>query len=158
MWIFNTRVWNESVESAVDVANKDAPSHSKIVFPEMVKILPLNETVPSTDKGTVSRKKAEQLYASYVEQMYNNFFGKENNTQRNKGRESGIPLEPNAISDFIKTSIASLLRQKPEDIDPEVNVFDQGLDSLLAVQLRNRWVTQYYGYDVQVDRERKLIL
>ncbi|GAB5589605.1 hypothetical protein Unana1_04505 [Umbelopsis nana] len=125
------------VEAAVDVANRDAPSHSKIVFPDMVKILPLSETLPSTDKGTVSRKKVEKLYAEDIEKMYDNFFGNENDLQEGKDTESKLPLEPKTISDFLKTTIASLLKLKPEEIASDVNVFDQGLDSLLAVQLRN---------------------
>lgn len=151
-----TKLWNlqhqhvtiynfgiRTVEAAVDVANRDAPSHSKIVFPDMVKILPLSETLPSTDKGTVSRKKVEKLYAEDIEKMYNNFFGKENDLQEGKNTESKLPLEPKTISDFLKATIASLVKLKPEEVASDVNVFDQGLDSLLAVQLRNRYAKNY---------------
>ncbi|CAO3664962.1 unnamed protein product [Umbelopsis ramanniana] len=124
------------VEAAVDVANQDAPAHSKIVFPDMVKILPLLERLPVTDKGTISRKKAEKQYGDYVEIMYDAFFNKSSDLQQDKGSEK-LPQEPKAISDFLKSVIAKLIKVKPSQVHDTVNVFDQGLDSLLAVQLRN---------------------
>jgi hypothetical protein len=125
------------VEAAVDVANRDAPAHSKIVFPDMVKILPLLENLPVTDKGTVSRKKAEKQYENYVENMYDQFFNKSSELQQGKGSEK-LPLEPKAISEFLKSVISKLIKVKPSKVQNTLNVFDQGLDSLLAVQLRNR--------------------
>jgi aryl carrier-like protein len=32
---------------------------------------------------------------------------------------------------------------QPSEIETDVNVFDQGLDSLIATQLRNRWVLKF---------------
>jgi hypothetical protein len=125
------------VEAAVDAANQDAPAHSKIVFPDMVKVLPLLEKLPVTDKGTISRKKAEKQYENYVETMYNTFFNKSSELQQDKGSEK-LPMEPKTISDFLKSSIAKLIKVKPSQVHDTLNVFDQGLDSLLAVQLRNK--------------------
>lgn len=125
------------MEAAVDVANRDAPAHSQIVFPDMVKILPLLENLPVTDKGTVSRKKAEKQYENYVENMYDQFFNKSSELQQDKGNKK-LPLEPKAISEFLKSVISKLIKVKPSQVHDTLNVFDQGLDSLLAVQLRNR--------------------
>jgi Phosphopantetheine attachment site len=125
------------VEAAVELANRDAPAHSKIVFPDMVKVLPLVEKLPVTDKGTISRKKAEKQYENYLDSMYDKFFNKSSELQQDKGGIK-LPQEPTIISDFLITTIARLLKMKPSEIDNTLNVFDQGLDSLLAVQLRNR--------------------
>ncbi|KAH8550961.1 hypothetical protein BGW37DRAFT_496684 [Umbelopsis sp. PMI_123] len=125
------------VETAVDIANRDAPSHSKIVFPDMVKVLPLIEKLPMTDKGTISRKKSEKIYEKYVEQMYSKFFDKSSDLQQDTSDENKLPLEPTLISDFLKSTIASLIKIKPTEVKTTVNIFEQGLDSLLAVQLRN---------------------
>ncbi|KAI8580711.1 hypothetical protein K450DRAFT_235591 [Umbelopsis ramanniana AG] len=124
------------VEAAVDKANRDAPAHSKIIFPDMVKVLPLIEKLPVTDKGTLSRKKAEKQYGHYLEVMYDNFFNQSSELQQDKG-DTKLPLEPTVISDFLKTTIAKLIKVKPSEVNTTMNVFDQGLDSLLAVQLRN---------------------
>lgn len=104
----------------------------------MVKVLPLSEQLPATDKGTTSRKKAEKLYAHYVEQMYSKFFGQEDNEKENKENANKLPLEPKTVSDFLRSTVASLLNMQPSEIETDVNVFDQGLDSLIATQLRNR--------------------
>lgn len=42
----------EQVWQAVETANQTAPSHSRIVR-EMVKCLPFNKILPTTDKGSV---------------------------------------------------------------------------------------------------------
>lgn len=131
------------VEAAVDVANRDAPSHSKIIFPNMVKVLPLNQTLPVTDKGTVSRKKVEQFFAEYITHMYQQFFEKSSEMQQDKGGDSKLARYPTSVTNFLKTTVAGLLKTKPDELDTGINVFDQGLDSLLVVQLRNRYAPDY---------------
>lgn len=125
------------MESAVDVANRDAPSHSRLVFPDMVKILPLSEKLPVTDKGTISRKKAEKQYESYVENMYDRFFNKSSDLKQDNGHKK-LPLEIGAITNFLKSVVAKLIKIQPSQVHDTLNLFDQGLDSLLAAQLRNR--------------------
>ncbi|KAG2176834.1 hypothetical protein INT44_007498 [Umbelopsis vinacea] len=124
------------VEAAVDIANRDAPAHSKIVFPDMVKVLPLIEKLPVTDKGTLSRKKAAEQYSHYLDSMYEKFFNQSSELQQDGGDEK-LQMEPTVISDFLKATIAKLIKVKPSEVNTTENVFDQGLDSLLAVQLRN---------------------
>lgn len=43
----------DKVWQAIEAANKSAPSHSRIVR-QMVKCLPMNKTLPTTEKGNVS--------------------------------------------------------------------------------------------------------
>jgi long-subunit acyl-CoA synthetase (AMP-forming) len=43
----------DQVWEAVETANKSAPSHSRVVR-QMVKCLPMNKILPTTDKGNVS--------------------------------------------------------------------------------------------------------
>ncbi len=43
----------EKVWEAVEIANESAPSHSRILR-QMVKCLPMNKILPTTDKGNVS--------------------------------------------------------------------------------------------------------
>ncbi|KAI9496239.1 hypothetical protein BDB00DRAFT_893523 [Zychaea mexicana] len=46
-----------TVYEAVHRANKHAPFHGTVAVPDMVYILPLNKQLPTTPKGSVSRKK-----------------------------------------------------------------------------------------------------
>ncbi|KAG1143227.1 hypothetical protein G6F37_012501 [Rhizopus arrhizus] len=127
------------VYEAVEDANKECPSHSTIL-PQMVKILPFNKTLPSTDKGTVIRKKAEAMYAGLVEKMYKDFLeGPVYNSSSDSSSWSAKQTES-----FLVKSIAEVLHM-PEFAfnDHERSVFDLGLNSLTAIQLRNSIAKQF---------------
>ncbi|CAO3642731.1 unnamed protein product [Cunninghamella blakesleeana] len=60
------------VDQAVQQMNTECSNQSKL-SPQMVKILPFNNPLPVTDKVTVQRKKAEQMYQILIDEMYKDF-------------------------------------------------------------------------------------
>lgn len=75
------------VHAAVKEANKECPDHSTILS-QMVKILPFDKTLPSTDKGTVMRKKAEAAYKDIVEKRYKDFLDGPSRDSTNKNTDT----------------------------------------------------------------------
>ncbi|KAM3589820.1 hypothetical protein VKS41_000674 [Umbelopsis sp. WA50703] len=130
------------VEEAVDAANSSAPSHSRLVYPDMVYVLPMKDELPITDKGTLLRKRVELQYKQLIEDMYQRFIDNPEDSGSGKPSGSKLDMDPNTISNFLNLTISDLLRKKPSEIDADVNVFDQGMDSLLSIQLRNSIVKQ----------------
>ncbi|CEI92072.1 hypothetical protein RMCBS344292_06345 [Rhizopus microsporus] len=122
-----------SVHEAVEDANKECPSHSTIL-PQMVKILPFSKHLPSTDKGTVMRKKAEAIYKDLIDQMYQEFL----DGPRSNGTLNGDNATPEQIESFLVKASSEVLRL-PESAfnDYSRSLFDIGLNSLTAIQLRN---------------------
>ncbi|KAG1142262.1 hypothetical protein G6F37_012672 [Rhizopus arrhizus] len=122
-----------AVHEAVEDANKECPSHSTIL-PQMVKILPFSKSLPSTDKGTVMRKKAEVMYKDIVEKLYKDFLEGPNHTLETDSSS----WTPEQTESFLVKSAAEVLRLSESVFnDHSKSVFDLGLNSLTAIQLRN---------------------
>ncbi|KAK4510129.1 Origin recognition complex subunit 2 [Mucor velutinosus] len=132
-----------AVHAAVNKANLECPGHSKI-FPQMVKILPFNQTLPTTDKGTVMRKKAESAYQDVVKRLYKEFLeGTSSGTKTNSGYDTSA-WTPEQTEDFLVTCASEVL-DVPETAfkDRARSIFELGLNSLAAIQLRNR-IAEYF--------------
>ncbi|KAI9477981.1 MAG: hypothetical protein EXX96DRAFT_483709 [Benjaminiella poitrasii] len=131
-----------AVHEAVKEANVECPGHS-VVLPQMVKMLPLDKALPSTDKGTVMRKKAEIMYKDMVEKLYKDFL--EGPSKRTKTLDTDSSLwTAEQTKDFLITSAAEVLNvPKATFKDHSQSVFEFGLNSLSAIQLRNK-IAEYF--------------
>ena len=58
------------VYKAVQRANERVPSHSAVLVPDMVYILPWGAKLPLTDKGTVFRKGVNSVFDDEIKQLY----------------------------------------------------------------------------------------
>lgn len=128
------------VHAAVANANKDAPNHSHIL-PHMVYILPSHQHLPVNAKGNVIRKETMKQFHDVIETMYDDFM---------QGTISSLDVaqmsDANIISNdyqqlesFLCTEIAGVLEKEVSFIafNKDVSLFDLGLNSLLAIHLRN---------------------
>ncbi|PHZ16213.1 acetyl-CoA synthetase-like protein [Rhizopus microsporus ATCC 52813] len=123
----------ETIFQAVEDANKDSPRHS-IILREMVKILPKGKTLPLGPKGNMLRKKAESEYEECLDQMYKEFFEGHSAQGGNTKPLSDIDIESiliRCVSDILKVPESSL-------DDHHQSLFELGLNSLTATQLRSR--------------------
>ncbi|KAI9252120.1 hypothetical protein BY458DRAFT_523405 [Sporodiniella umbellata] len=129
------------VNMAVIDANRDCPNYG-VILPQMVKILPLDSSLPCTVKGNIIRKKSEEMYKDIIEEMYKDFI---------EGPKEGFSSINRSLSseetrEFIIQSVADVLKLKRLDLENYTSsLFDIGFNSLLAIQLRNAIVLQF-GY------------
>lgn len=128
----------DEVRKAIKQVNVECPSHSAIL-PQMVKILPFNKSLPSTDKGSVQRKKAEVLYQDIVDKMYADFLEGPKHSKSN-GNTDTSTWTSKRTQDFLVTCVSEVLglNETSDFKDLNQSVFDLGLNSLTAIQLRNR--------------------
>lgn len=143
-----------AVQAGVDKANADAPSHSAIL-PEMVYILPRERHLVTTPKNTVIRKRCIEEFKDEIEEMYRNFIeGKGSSatdampvssTQSSSmsGATATVSWEMKDIEAFLLSVSADVLRKDRSQLDTQTSLFDYGLNSLLAIQLRNRIQSTY---------------
>lgn len=115
----------KGVHAAVEQANKECPDHSRLL-PQMVRILPLNQSLPCTDKGTIKRKILLETYQSTIETLYNNLSSAPTNDT--------VDFLTQAVSDVLGLSLV---------VEPKRSLFDLGLNSLTAVQLRHILVKRF---------------
>ncbi|RCH90806.1 hypothetical protein CU097_011041 [Rhizopus azygosporus] len=126
------------VYDAVEEANKECPSHS-MLLKQMVKILPPGKTLPTTVKGGVSRKAAEEMYKDTIESMYKAFI---NGPQIQS--TSPVSQSPKKVKEFLIDSVSATLNMPKVSLqDTSCSLFSLGLTSLSAIQLRNLVASEY---------------
>ncbi|KAL0092096.1 hypothetical protein J3Q64DRAFT_1819684 [Phycomyces blakesleeanus] len=131
------------VYSAVQNANKDAPSHS-VILKQMIKILPLNKKLPSTDKGTIARKRSYEQYKVIIEKLYMDFLETPENTS-SRALNNTTEWAPEKVKAFLIEIAAEILGVTYADLkDTRQSLFELGLNSLLSIQLRNQ-ISQVFG-------------
>ncbi|KAL1690000.1 hypothetical protein GGG16DRAFT_103376 [Schizophyllum commune] len=124
---FRNAIW-----PLVEEANRSAPAYSRI-FKELILITRKGKPLPRTEKGTVMRRLALQVYKDEIEKIYEVI---ESHAQTG---EQGV--KPPASWD--ETSVAEWLAKHVRDItgremDRTADLFEQGFDSLNATVLRLR--------------------
>ena len=140
----------EQVLTAVNDANKDAPSHSRIV-PAMVKILPMSKRLPITGKGNVIRKAVELEYATMIERMYEQFLNSPVTSSNAQRRSCGRVWTRDEICNYLQNTVAQVLSKSFEIFsDHSKSLFSLSLDSLRAVELRNMLSMEFGKLDENI--------
>ncbi|KAI9363163.1 hypothetical protein BD770DRAFT_440387 [Pilaira anomala] len=136
----------EKVHESVVKANEDAPDHS-VILPEMVKIIPFSKHLVISDKGVISRKRSIECFKEEVEAMYAQFNFKKVTGKRKTCHESSGNIEASVMNSVVR------VLNPTSQLDKNVSLFKQGLDSLLSIQLQNYFsediapVPQYFAYE-----------
>ncbi|KAI9279609.1 hypothetical protein BY458DRAFT_545119 [Sporodiniella umbellata] len=121
----------EKVYEVVAIANKEAGSHSTILN-QMVRILPYNKQLPTTDKGTLIRKQAELLYADTIEKLYSDLL------ERPKTKAETSIDSAQQIEQLLVECISKALSISKNDLkNYKESVFDLGMTSITAIEVRN---------------------
>ncbi|KAF7321145.1 General substrate transporter [Mycena chlorophos] len=115
----------------IEQANQNAPNFSRI-FKEMILFTPAEKPLPRTGKRTVMRKLALQLYADEIDALYKLVGEKSVNVKLPAAWDEA------AVNVWLTELVCELLELK--QISPEVDLFNQGFDSLSATFLRIRIV------------------
>ncbi|KAI9243384.1 hypothetical protein BY458DRAFT_569237, partial [Sporodiniella umbellata] len=120
-----------AVREAVKEANKECPNYGKIL-PQMIKLLPKNASLPTTVKGNVVRKKAYEMYIDLIENMYTNLLSPSEDCFERSS------LSAQELKSFLLKSASKVLEIAESELkNPRQSLFDLGLNSLTAIQLRN---------------------
>ncbi|KAI7864066.1 hypothetical protein BDF14DRAFT_1998048 [Spinellus fusiger] len=127
----------EIVYSAVDAANKKAPSHS-IIFKPMVRILPLGSHLPTTDKNSIIRKRANIQFKDTIDHMYTDYLDKQTVSNTSLSIDSSSWSQQQIKTYLVETSANVLHLQSNELENNDQDLFDYGLDSILSIELRNK--------------------
>lgn len=107
----------------------------------MVKVIPFDKNLPFTDKGTVARKRAIQEFQVEIDEMYENFLA--SNKSGGPIGNSSLKVRRNSIHSTVMDAMYYVLGRKTV-IQEEDSLFKQGLNSLLAIQLRNRLTESFF--------------
>lgn len=121
---FRNAIW-----PSVEKANATSPSHSQI-WKEMLLVTSPGKDLPRTDKGSVRRKNAIQLYAGEIDDLY---LAVESLSSSNKA-----PLPPQLDVESLLPFFQGLVEEamgRPLKADDDL--FGNGMDSLKAIFVRN---------------------
>ncbi|KAI6097310.1 putative aminoadipate reductase [Pisolithus croceorrhizus] len=124
---FRNLIW-----PVVEEANKDAPNFSRI-FKEMILITSRDKPILRTGKATVAKKATLSLYESEIDSLYESV-----EASATAGIEVPLPSEwtPPMVEDWLMVHATAVNSDEP--VHPDVDLFEQGFDSLSATFLRNR--------------------
>ncbi|CAL1709603.1 unnamed protein product [Somion occarium] len=123
---FRNEIW-----PYVEEANKLAPSFARI-FKEMILVTHPETPMPRAAKGTTQRKLVWAAYREEIDKLY------ETVEKSRDNREVDLPVSWSAgdAEEWLSSHAASLLNEQSPKSD--VDIFEQGFDSLSATYLRNR--------------------
>ncbi|CAF3510938.1 unnamed protein product [Rotaria sp. Silwood1] len=127
----------EKIWKIVEQANKEAPSHSRLVR-QLVKILPMNKTLPVTHKGNLMRPRVNQEYSTLISTIYDKFL----NQKYEEQHKNEIIHQKERSQQWTRETIRKYLEEKLKSFVTKINdtsrsIFDFGVNSLQIVELRN---------------------
>ncbi|KAL1718563.1 hypothetical protein EV715DRAFT_291171 [Schizophyllum commune] len=124
---FRNAIW-----PIIEEANRGAPAYSRI-FKELILVTRDKKPLPRTEKGTVMRRLALQMYQEEINKIYEVI---ESHTQTGeKGVEPPASWNAPAIAEWLAGHVRDVTGR---DMDHAVDLFEQGFDSLNATVLRLR--------------------
>ncbi|KAI5884857.1 NAD(P)-binding protein [Schizophyllum commune H4-8] len=123
-------VYRDGIWPVVEEANRNAPAYSRI-FKELILVARPDTPLPRTDKGTVVRKRALQLYNDEIEKLYE--------ALEDQGGEKDVAApnswDVSAVENWLSKQMRDITGR---EMDRAVDLFEQGFDSLNNTVLRNR--------------------
>ncbi|KAA1469655.1 acetyl-CoA synthetase-like protein [Dentipellis sp. KUC8613] len=121
---FRNAIWD-----SVEKANAVNPSHSQI-WKEMLLVTSPGKDVPRTDKGSVKRKLAIELYAREIDDLY---LAVESLSSNNKAPLPEV-MDVEHLAPFFQAIVEEAMGRP---LGPDDDVFASGMDSLKAIFVRN---------------------
>ncbi|GAA5849618.1 hypothetical protein JCM9279_007290 [Rhodotorula babjevae] len=115
------------VAPAVELANSEAPSHSRLTE-EMLVFLPADTVVPRADKGSFIRRKVYVSFKDVIDKAYSDLEG---------GSGGSRPVGSlDEMRSHVCELIASIVKSS-DGLEDDTDLFSFGLDSLAATRIRN---------------------
>ena len=127
----NVEDFKEAIWPIVMKAGNQMDSHARISCKTSIALAPSGTAIPRSDKGSILRKEAYQLFDPIVQQVY-----------KDLERASVNDLSPVFTIEHLESDITQMIVNQLDWIPGSKNLcsnddlFDQGLDSLGALRLR----------------------
>ncbi|KAK5991526.1 Non-canonical non-ribosomal peptide synthetase ascB [Cladobotryum mycophilum] len=122
--------FKEKIWPLIVAAGQKMDAFSRIPSQDAVIIVPAGKVIPRTDKGSIARKEVYALFDAEIKEVYAKLL---------LGAEKDIePLNLDDLENHLKDLIQKQwkLEIAPSDWSAEDNLFNLGLDSLQALQIR----------------------
>ncbi|KAI8919104.1 hypothetical protein DFJ77DRAFT_427484, partial [Powellomyces hirtus] len=134
----------EQVYLAMEDANAAAPQHSRLVK-ELVDVLPLGhkDFVRTDGKGNIKRGPTEKMLEDRISRLYERYEKGETTSAAGPNTGDVVEYARDVIAEVMKVDAATIS-------DSKQSLFELGLDSLGATQVRNKLV-QYLHQDIPED-------
>ncbi|TRM56543.1 hypothetical protein BD626DRAFT_519015 [Schizophyllum amplum] len=124
---FRNAVW-----PVIEEANRGAPGYSRI-FKELILITHPDKPLPRTEKGTVMRKLALQVYDDEIKKIYE--IMESHAATGEDGVQPPATWDVPDVRDWLSAQVRDITGR---DMDASADLFEQGFDSLNATVLRLR--------------------
>lgn len=108
----------------IELAQQDMPAYAQL-SKDMVKILPLNTTYPSTDKGTVVRQAFYRTFEKIIDESY-----------EEEEKDGDLLISGEELRNFLRQKVQAVVGESESILTDETDFFGLGIDSLQATQLR----------------------
>ncbi|KAF7554687.1 hypothetical protein G7Z17_g2694 [Cylindrodendrum hubeiense] len=122
--------FKQSIWPIITAAGQKMEAYSRIPSQDVIVVVPANVTIPRTDKGSIPRKEVYALFDKQISEVYEKLA---------QGADDSIEaLKMDNLEHDLKVLVEghSRLQVAPSEWTTEDSLFDLGLDSLQALQLR----------------------
>lgn len=122
-----------SIWPAIERLNKKMDAHAKISSPAAILIIPSDEQLPRTDKGSIMRMQTYERYAKEIADIYADL------DRKFLSKENACPLYFETLEKDVKNLIQTRLphwRLAASDWSPTDDFFELGMDSLQVLHLQ----------------------
>jgi thioester reductase-like protein/acyl-coenzyme A synthetase/AMP-(fatty) acid ligase len=120
----------EQIWPAVERANEKMAAHGR-VWKSKIAVANPDKPFQRAPKGSIMRRKTNELYQNEIEALYSNESFAESLGQID------ADADETTIRDFVKQAITLTLPKVPQDMDGETDIFTFGVDSLQVLALAN---------------------
>jgi hypothetical protein len=125
------------IRPAIDRANEEAPSHSRLNLEALI-ILPPDAPIPCADKGSFIRQKTYKLYQREIEELYANLAGAGNPANSVHPNRTLVLTEEEALY-AVRHIVHRLLQSDRDDsrLSDDQDLFEAGVDSIQGTRIRD---------------------
>ncbi|KAG0202434.1 hypothetical protein BGX28_005037 [Mortierella sp. GBA30] len=146
------------IANACAQANVTAPQHSRLLYPDMVTVLPLGSPgMLTTEKGSVQRRPCNELFAREIDALYSSIDDSQASSQPAKPSAAIIKYSTNELEEKLRELLIQILPQdtadllKADDKWRQLDFFsDLGFDSLQATHARGR-IAKSFGFRLSAE-------
>lgn len=134
------------IANAIAHANVTAPQHSRLLYPDMVTVLPIGgPSLLTTEKGSIQRRPCNKLFAREIDALYSALDDSQVSQQPETLSTAIAKYSTGELEEKLRELLIQLLPQGPADLlksDDEWRQLDffsnLGIDSLQATHARGR--------------------